>query len=77
MPMTISRRILTAAGAALALALPAAAEAQQAEEGAKDYPPCSATVTDNCMQHEGGAHAKAAHHARHALHHRMAHKHHS
>lgn len=67
--MTNCKTFLLAAGAALALALPAAAQAQadQAPDGAKAYPPCSATVTDGCMQHGGGSHAKT-HHAKPAHH---------
>ncbi len=75
--MTNRNRILVAA--AFALALPAAAWAQPDQTSADQpaahtYPMCSATVTDNCMQH-GASHAarhmKAAHH-RKAAHHKMA-----
>jgi hypothetical protein len=30
---------------------------------AEDYPPCSSTVTDKCMQHGGGHYATMKHHA--------------
>jgi hypothetical protein len=32
--------------------------------GSGSYPPCSATVTDHCMQHEGRTHHRAHHRAR-------------
>ena len=67
MSATIRKRVLFAAGAAATLALPAMAQAQADETPTQDYPACSATVTDHCIQREGGSHAgthhaKAAHH---------------
>jgi hypothetical protein len=81
--MTIPKTLFL--GAALAVSLAGAAQAQDDQSSAKAYPPCSATVTDNCMQHEGGGHramghrAGRGHHARghrarHPTHHSAAHK---
>jgi hypothetical protein len=70
--MTIRSNFLLAAGSALVLALPAVAMAQADQAGqtaTKSYPPCSATVTDSCMQHHGshakGHSAKPVHHKAH------------
>ena len=69
--MTISSqfRTLLCAGIAGALSFAAPVLAQDANP-----PPCSATVTDHCIQREGGSHA--VHHATASRHHREAKRHH-
>ena len=93
-PRTIRKAILIAAGSALILAFPVAAQAQTAPvptadpamaapaasqpaaavadqapaadtAATKDYPPCSATVTDGCVQRGGGAKAHRGKAVRH------------
>lgn len=76
-------RTLLCAGIAGALSFAVPALAQSDEQ----VPACSATVTDHCMQRQGGAravhHAMTGHHAakrHHHRHHRLArkaHRHHA
>ena len=81
----MSRLFKTALAAAAALGLAAPALAQDAmgtmpTMTASDVPWCSATVTDQCRQHEGMSgmmqhHGWTKHHAKMNKHHRMMHRH--
>ena len=65
------KMILAAAGLALAFATPAFAED---EMNKSDLPPCSATVTDHCMQTGHMMHGHMMH--RHMMHRHMMMRHH-
>jgi len=68
--------LFLAAAATLAASLPAAAWATPADpQNAKDWPVCSAKVTDSCIQREGAHHMKARHTK--VRHHRAVRRHHS
>lgn len=81
----MSRLFTTALAAAAALGLAAPAFAQDAmgtmpAMSASDLPWCSATVTDQCRQHEGMSgmmkhHGWTKHHAKMKKHHRMMKRH--
>ncbi len=69
MTLTINRRRLFVKGLAGALCALAPPAAQVAFAQDQQYPPCSAGVTDHCMQRGGSGHERA-HMVRHHGHHR-------
>lgn len=69
--LSLGRSLLVgAAGALMAAATPSFAQAGPSADGS--WPTCSRTVTDNCMQREGGGHhaTRVAHHRKAATHNR-------